>query len=273
MKTPKAYYIDIDGTLTGSRDPLKLNYNDVRSIKAAARDGAHIILLTGRAPEKALPIFNKINIGSYQTTYVGCNNGAVIYNANTLEIIKEEAMSEKDFSAISKDLYERGFVVKNSEQKGFFGKKNVLSWAIGLFSTVENSYDGFKYSKVSGRKIGCISKPRKAFVRKLAKEMEMKYPGVEISISGPGLYLEITKKNVNKGNAIKFLSELIDVPLENSVHIGDSMNDLSAFSVVGTSVAMKNGMRSLKKHADFITMSQKKQGVSAAIDSLRHKEK
>lgn len=273
MSIPKAYYIDIDGTLTGGRDHLKLNYNDIRSIKAAARDGAHIILLTGRAPDRAMPIFEKINIGKSETTYIGCNNGSVIFNAHTQEVLKEEVMSAVDFTAIYQTLYQRGFIVKNAERNKYYAKKNFRSWVVGLFTTIDHSLVEFNYNNVSGRKIGCISKPRKGFVKKLAKEIEDNYPGVEVSISGPGLYIEITKKDVNKGNAIKFISELIDVPIEDSVHIGDSMNDLSAFKVVGTSVAMKNGMKALKKEADFLTKSQKKQGVSEAIDSLRQKRR
>lgn len=273
MKIPKAYYIDIDGTLTGGHNTAKLSYNDERSIKAAARDGAHIILATGRDISRAMPIFKQIDSNREEVTYIACNNGAVVINAKTQQVLKEECMDYRDFFPIMTYLYQRGFIIKNSEFNKYYGKRSFRNSLIGLFTNINKSLEGFNYNNVSGRKIGCISKGSKRFVKKLQKELEELFPNVEIAISGPGLYLEITKKGVNKGSALKFISEHIGVSLEDSVHIGDSMNDLAAFKVVGTSVAMKNGMKSLKKEANFITKSQKNQGVSAAIDSLRQKSK
>lgn len=273
MNAPKAYYLDIDGTLTGAHNSSKLNYIDIRSIKAAARDGAHIILTTGRAPDKTLPVFKQINLGTEQTTYVICNNGAVIMNAITEEVIQENPMSKKDFEEIFNLLYGRGYIIKNAENSNYYAKKNWGSKLVKLFTSVEESIDDVKYNKVSGRKIGAIVSISNKKVKKIADEIRVKFPGVEVSISGNSKYLEITKKDINKGTAIKFMSKLIDVDLKDSVHIGDSMNDASAFKVVGTSVALANGMKDLKKLADFTSKSQRKQGVSVAIDSLRQKRR
>lgn len=273
MNIPKAYYIDIDGTLTGRHDTTKVSYNDARSIKAAARDGANIILATGRDVKRTMSIFEQIDINKDTTRYITCNNGSVIVDVRTGKKLKEEWMDEKDFFEIMTMMYQRGFLVKNSEHSKYYAKRNLRSFIIGLFSSVDHSLEDFKYSSESARKIGCISKSTKRFARKLAKEVEEQFPNVEVSISGPGLYLEITKKGVNKGEALKDISKIIGVSLEDSVHIGDSMNDLSAFKVVGTSVAMKNGMKPLKKESNFITKSQRNQGVSVAIDSLRQKRR
>ncbi len=272
MKVPKAYYIDIDGTLTSSHNGKDLNYLDVRAIKAAARDGAFIILATGRTPDKTYPVFDQININKEQTSIIACNNGSVIIDARTREVIKEDYMSKEDFEGVFNFLYNKGFIIKNSENDKYYGKNNLRSKIVKRFTMVDHTLDDFFYNNVSARKLGCISTFSKSYVRKLAKIVREKFPGVEVAISGPSLYLEITKKGCDKGNAIKYISKLIKVNPEDSVHIGDSMNDLPAFNVVGTSVALSNGMKDLKKEADFISKSQKENGVAEAINSLRQKK-
>lgn len=271
MKAPKAYYIDIDGTLTSVHNSAKIDYIDIRSIKAASRDGAHIILLTGRAPEKTDPVFEKIKDETDRIRYIGCNNGAIIYDGISGEILYENYMSKLDFISIFQTFYERGFLVKNSEHSKYYAKRNLKSLIIGMFTKVEANLDNLKYNKESARKIGCISYNSKRKVRKLAKEISKKYLGVEVAISGPGKYLEITNKGANKGFAVEYISKLINVSPNDSVHIGDSMNDAAAFEKVGTSVALKNGMKELKKLSDFVGPSQKKNGVAKTIDSLRAK--
>ncbi len=274
MKAPKAYYIDIDGTLTSGHNSAKLNYIDIRAIKAAARDGAHIILLTGRAPQKTDPVFEQLRIdNSDNIKYIGCNNGAVIYNGYSGETLTENYMSKLDFVQVFQTLYQRGYLVKTAEYSKYYAKKNFRSFLIGIFTKVERSLDDVKYNNVSARKIGCISHNSKRKVRKIAKELEELFPGIEVAISGPGKYLEITNKGANKGYAVEYISELINVDPKDSVHIGDSMNDAAAFEKVGTSVALKNGMKELKKMADFVGPSQKSQGVAKSIDSLRQKRR
>lgn len=273
MKTPKAYYLDIDGTLTGKHNSAELNFVDVRAIKAAARDGAHIVLTTGRSPEKTIPVFKKIDIDKVQTRIIACNNGAVILNAKTGEILKEDYMREEDFTSIFNELYEKGYIVKNAEFNHYFAKENWGSKLVKKFTTVLNSKETVTYNKVAARKIGCICSWSNRKVREIAKDIQRRYPNVEVVISGNSKYIEITNKGVNKGNAIKFISELINVDPKDSVHIGDSMNDLPAFKIVGTSVALANGMKGLKKEADIVSKSQKNQGVASAIDYFRKQGK
>lgn len=273
MKTPKAYYIDIDGTLTMGHNRQELNYIDIRSIKAAARDGAHIVLLTGRAPEKTDGVFDQLKNDTDRIRYIGCNNGSIIYDGLTKEVLDEQHMDRLDFIQIFQMLYHRGFVVKCAQYSKYYCSRTMWRKVFGLFTKVQKDLSDLSWNPVSARKIGCISSNSKRKVRKLAKEIEDRWPGVEVSISGPGKYIEVTKKGANKGYAVEYISKLINVDPKDSVHIGDSMNDAAAFAVVGTSVAVSNGMKELKKQADFITKSCSKQGVAKAIDTLRQKRR
>ena len=54
-------------------------------------------------------------------------------------------------------------------------------------------------------------------------------------------YLEATRKGVNKGTALKALTEKLGLTPENVMAIGDEANDLSMIEYAGIGVAMGNG--------------------------------
>ncbi len=53
-------------------------------------------------------------------------------------------------------------------------------------------------------------------------------------------YLDITSKEATKGNAVKVLCELLNIPLKSVTAFGDDVNDVSMFNVVGTPLLPDN---------------------------------
>lgn len=54
--------------------------------------------------------------------------------------------------------------------------------------------------------------------------------------------------NINKGNGVKFISELVGVALEDVIAFGDAINDIPMFDVAGTSVQIG---RKMEYDADY----------------------
>ena len=67
-------------------------------------------------------------------------------------------------------------------------------------------------------------------------------------------YLEVVPKGMSKGEAVVMLCRMLDVPVENSVAVGDAANDLSMIAMAGIGVAMANGTAEVKAIADYITL-------------------
>ena len=80
--------------------------------------------------------------------------------------------------------------------------------------------------------------------------------------------IEITPFGVNKGSAIKKISEVTGVPLQNILAIGDSPNDISMFKEAGFAVAMENAHPDAKQAARLIAPSNEQAGVLWAIQNL-----
>lgn len=272
MEAPKAYFIDIDGTLMKGTKPLHMA--DKYEIKNAAKRETYIVLSTGRSIQTVWPVWEQIRLKNKYTRYVIANNGSAIWDMEAKKILDEHFLDEETFNELTTYLYKKGYAFRNSLETDFYMKKGFFQKVIELKKgfKIENDLSKLKYNKDTSKKIGTITSFSKRKVKRIAKEIGEKFSQVEISITGPGLYIEINAKGVSKGIGAKFLADKLNFDLKDCVHIGDSMNDFAGFKAVGTGVAMGNGMKQLKKEADFITKPLKKAGVSFAIKELSNKD-
>ena len=90
---------------------------------------------------------------------------------------------------------------------------------------------------------------------------------IDVTTSKP-FFLEFMAKNVSKGNAIKALCKRLQIPLEEVIVFGDSLNDKSMFEVAGYSVAMGNASDELKKIADEVTLDNNSNGIPYALKEI-----
>ena len=61
------------------------------------------------------------------------------------------------------------------------------------------------------------------------------------------------------------LAGFLEVPIEQTMAIGDTENDLAIIKAAGIGVAMGNATPELKAQADYVTLSNEESGVAAAI--------
>ena len=77
--------------------------------------------------------------------------------------------------------------------------------------------------------------------------------------------IDITLKNVNKGNAVKILANYYNLSLDNIAVFGDNDNDISMLNVTKNSFAMGNATEEVKNIANFVIDSNNEDGVTKAI--------
>lgn len=76
-------------------------------------------------------------------------------------------------------------------------------------------------------------------------------------------YLNITPNNINKNEALNFLSNYLHIPKQNMLAIGDNVNDLEMVKNTGIGVAVKESYDDLKSVASYITKSSVSDGAFA----------
>ena len=78
-------------------------------------------------------------------------------------------------------------------------------------------------------------------------------------------YTEITSENVDKWNAIEWLSEKLEIEKEEIMAIGDNINDKLMIENAGLGVAMGNSDPLIKEIADKTVANNNENGVAEAI--------
>ena len=78
-------------------------------------------------------------------------------------------------------------------------------------------------------------------------------------------YIDVGSKGATKKNAIKLLSNHLNIKKDEIIVIGDGGNDIPMFEVAGLKVAMSNSLDIVKEKADYITGNNNESGVAKAI--------
>lgn len=81
-------------------------------------------------------------------------------------------------------------------------------------------------------------------------------------------YAEIIQKAYTKAGAMKIVADRLGIPKEQSVAMGDSLNDYDMISAAGIGVAMGNAIPELKEIASFTTSSADEAGVAEALEKI-----
>ncbi len=81
-------------------------------------------------------------------------------------------------------------------------------------------------------------------------------------------YYEITAANADKGTALKWLLDRLEIDVKNTITIGDDMNDVPMLKVSGTSIAMCNAQYDVKKHANYIAPKNSQNGFAKILSKL-----
>lgn len=104
--------------------------------------------------------------------------------------------------------------------------------------------------------------------RERMKKFEERFLGrLEITDREHG-YFEVMPQGVSKALGITYLSKHLGIPMENTVAIGDSNNDLTMLSCAHTSIAMGNASEAVRSMADYVTADVDQGGIWQALSWL-----
>lgn len=273
MNAVKLIALDLDGTLFNSQS--QISAHNIDTIKKANEAGATVVISTGR-PYSGLP-FEQLKGSGIR--YAITTNGSAIYEIESGKCLFEEAMDEEiilpilDF-LLTKDIHMDAFI----GGKGYTPVQCVAAgqklanppalkhYILNTRVRVDNLPLFIHENHLKVQKMtlnfypeGDIFKDREE-VRKYLESN----PAVT-TVSGGYNNLEFTRADVNKGVGLQKMAQLLDIPVAQTMAVGDTENDLAIIRAAGFGVAMGNATAAVKSAADYITTSNDEDGVAAAI--------
>ncbi len=252
--------VDIDGTLLDSDNVLR--DETVTAIRLGVEKGLLFTIATGRPIQGVEQYNTKLGLDLPYITY----NGAMVVMGKSKEILYEQCLSYED----AKNIYSLGLSYGTT----------IIVWSKNTLYVSALDGRSQKYSELARTPavlISDIDSVLKAgatkmlwydeaeniarFEAELAGRMG---DGINFHTSKP-IFLEFVDRKASKAIAMEKLGGHFGIKREEMIAIGDGDNDLSMIEYAGLGIAMANAKDSVKKKADYITLSNDEHGVAHAI--------
>lgn len=260
--------LDLDGTLLNNAHEITQETIDI--IEALKEKNIKVVIATGRTFTAAKRYHNLLKLN---TPLISCNGG-FIYKPDTDEIIDEHP--------IEKTTLEETFDILENEEifYQFYTRKTIYSKEIKYL--LENwihqnkqldSEDRINIELVA-HPSEVLSKKKEIFKlliieenkdiwNKIYQQMK-KFDDLELVSSFEGA-LDIMVKNVTKAQGLQKVCDYYNIPIENTLAIGDNNNDAEMLKTAKIGIAVENATTIAKNAADYITASNEENGVLKAL--------
>ncbi|MDR1094804.1 MAG: Cof-type HAD-IIB family hydrolase [Spirochaetaceae bacterium] len=257
--------LDLDDTLL--RSDLTISFRARNAIRRAMQEGVSVVLASGRVPQ-ALDSFAKVLGLHKKDGYLICGNGTIITESRTGKIVYETWVPA-NAALVAFDLADaEGFPVQlYDDDVMYISRRNeYTSYDEKLTGLRQVVVSNFRSMVEAGAHKLIV--PGDPMILKPLEDIIRTYLGTDISLfTSKPYFLEILPPNVDKGSALAFIAEKLEVPREEVFAIGDSMNDEAMLRWAGCGVAMVNSDPRIKSVASLITEhSNDDDGVAEVIE-------
>ncbi|MBI2850802.1 MAG: HAD-IIB family hydrolase [Chloroflexi bacterium] len=274
--------VDLDGTLLMSRvEPASGGAGELTSamplvrqivpapegarlLKAAARNGVHVVLATARAIYSVRDLCRCLEISSP----VICTDGAQVYDSIDGTVVQSFTFPREVGLEIASLADARGWELKTTVGATSYYRQRP-GQALGQFAP-GRAIAATNADAVTDNPIRMVFASNPEAVKQLLAFCQSKF-SERCCIQphhGPGgetTDLSIYGLGASKGNALGLVMERLGVSQSEVMAIGDDHNDLPMFSRARIKIAMGNAQPELKEQATAIAPSNDEEGVAWAL--------
>lgn len=275
MKDIKLVALDLDGTLFDNSS--RISERNLTAIRSITDKGIHVVISTGR-PFEGIP-FDQIK--GTGINYAITANGSGIYEISTGKCLYENAMDEELVTPILNFL-----LTRDIHMDAFIGGKgytpiqcvetaqkltvpsSIKNYIITTRTRLDNILQFIHENQLKVQKMTLNFYPAAdgtLIDRETVRKFLVSNPSIT-TVCGGYNNLEFTRADANKGVGLRKLAEILGVNLDATMAIGDTENDLAIIEAAGIGVAMGNATDAVKARADYVTTTNTKDGVAAAIE-------
>lgn len=266
----KLIAFDLDGTFLDSKKGVPAE--NMAAIRAAAKQGVHIVPATGRiyagVPEelRSLPFIR----------YYLCINGAYVYDVKldkciySADVALDTALRFYEYADgldCIYDCYQDGIGYMSQRMyeaaDEYIDDPGVLHLVKALRRTVPELKDYLREKGCAVQKLQLHFRDSAARERQLS-ELPQIFPELLFSTSVSS-NIEVNAAEAGKGRGLAELCAYLGLSLSECAAFGDGLNDVDMLRTAGLGIVMGNAAEAVKAAADYVTLTNDDCGVAAAI--------
>ena len=280
----------MDGTLL--RADKTLHPETEGDLAGAKASGIEPVLCTGRAPLELYEYVRELP----SVRYGICISGALVYDFRDRRTIYENPVSTRwipflndiadrydamlHFLTPDRSIIRKGMIARMADfEMGAYQPmyRRIATEVPDMVEEGKNRRDIFKVN-IYFRSVPDRDQARGDVFAKLRSAQclpgsEENLIGADTSdaslpltvVRGENTTLEITSAGVDKAEGMRILAQYLNIPMSETMSIGDSENDLTALQAAAVSVAMGNADEKIRALCDCVTEDNDHNGVGLAL--------
>ena len=249
----KLIFFDIDGTIISYRGEGHIPEMTVKAIGQLQKAGHIIALATGRSLFTTKKIMDTLGI-----RIAALHNGAQIMVDD--QTVYENKIESGTASEICRMLSETEHCVFACNGQSMFVHN--LSQESRMYLEEHTGDTGYiRQLRDCTESVYCFQ------IYEGPNKVPVRMPAYDGLVYHHALN-ELAVQGVSKGSALDFLAGKFDIPLEDTIAVGDGLNDLEMLGTAGTGIAVGNACDELKAVADLVTEDLDEGGIYRVFRDL-----
>lgn len=260
--------LDMDGTLLNSQ--FKITKGCQEAIKEASDLHKIVTISTGRSLTEMRPYLDDLK----DVRYLILESGAVVYDLKEAKILYQKTFQPSDIYKIHQAYLKQDMMIHIFMNGYSYATKEHMyqmdKYQMGKYqetfvhnnSGIENVDEFLKTHLYEIEKVNLYHQSPQLREESITflKDLDVTKACVEVSS------LELSPKGVHKGVGLVHLCEKLQIPINQTIAVGDSHNDKDIMEIAGLAVAMNNAIEDIKAIADEVVADCDHDGVKEAIE-------
>ena len=258
---------DMDGTLLDSGKRILASSS--AAIGEAAASGKTVAIASGRCPSMIAPYAAELP----GVRYAICTSGASLYDIAEDAVLTERTFDQEVIDRVISVVGDEDLMCEIFSGRGFFypaadiermGHYHMQAYQEtyrALGEPMESTWDVLASGALPLQKFNLHFARVEARERVLA---ELADADVELARSETSS-LEFSPAGVSKGSGLAELCRIVGLPLEATIAVGDSDNDLPILERAGLAVAMGNARERVRQAAGAVVADNDHDGCAEAV--------
>lgn len=258
---------DLDETLLNNE--RKVGEADLKAIHEAEKLGVKFVPATGRGFPSVEKTLRELGTWNRENEYVISYNGGAITENKDSRLLHYDGLPF-DLANTLYRLGTRYHVCVHAYTRDDVYVNRLCDWPqerayiSGRMDVIEVDEPDLEFLR--GQEIVKVlfMNTDSAYLHQIEEELTPYTRDVDVSYSS-NRYIEFNRKGVSKGSGLLRLLDLLNIPVAESIAVGDNINDLPMIQAAGLGVGVANAVDEVKAGCGYVTEATHNEGAIAEI--------